>query len=162
MRVDLYRTARYCFIHFEGLCNALLHNNNNTRNIAFANTPFIVQCSIKKYIAIIILHFARYYYLYYLLHPGARGPRSFEVYFWQVFVVFFLPSPPLACIFGMSRLYFVFHLHLYPACISLYSWLVSRCIPVSSHFLQQIDCIPLYPRIRPLYPQLYPYVSNCI
>jgi len=65
-------------------------------------------------------------------------------------------SPPLAYIFGISRLYFT-------------------CIPPVSHRILGIPCIPvsvLYLSIHfaadPLFPgvshciQLYPYVSSCI
>ena len=55
-------------------------------------------------------------------------------------------SPPLACIFGMSRLYFT--------CISPVSHRIFvfgiPCIPVSILYLsilQQIHCIPLYPTV---------------
>jgi len=52
-------------------------------------------------------------------------------------------SPPLVCIFGISRLPPVFH--LYPACVSL-----SLVIPVSSYFAAD----PLYPAVSH-YIQLY-------
>jgi len=61
-------------------------------------------------------------------------------------------SPPMACMVGISCLYFTCIL-----CLSLTVSLVSRCIPVSSHFAAD----PLDPAVSHCI-QLYPYVSSCI
>ena len=67
-------------------------------------------------------------------------------------------SPPLACIFGMSRLYFT--------CIPPVSHRILDipCIPVSILYLsmlQQIHCIPLYPTVSSCI-RTYLAVSSCI
>jgi len=69
-----------------------------------------------------------------------------------------LPSPPLACLFGMSRLHFT-----YIPPVS-YHILGIPCIPVSIIYLsilQQIHCIPLYPTVSSCI-RTYLAVSRCI
>jgi len=63
-------------------------------------------------------------------------------------------SPPLECIFGISRLYFTC---IPPVSNRILGTPLYPCIYISSHFAAD----PLYPAVSRCI-QLYPYVSSCI